>query len=102
MIVIVSKDEILKKLQEIKSKYIEEGFYIVGLFGSYARDEQDEFSDIDIAYKIDYDSFSKKYKDGFSKLLRIEDIKSELEELLSAKVDLVPYSDKKFKDLINV
>jgi predicted nucleotidyltransferase len=103
MIATISKNEIINKLQELNSIYEKEGFFIVGLFGSYAKDEQDEFSDIDIAYKIDYDKFSKKYKDGFSKLLRIEDIKKELEKKFGKAVDLVPFNkEKAFKGLVNV
>lgn len=42
-------------------------FIILGLFGSYAKNKQTQFSDIDVAYTSDYDRFSLKYKDGFSK-----------------------------------
>ncbi len=81
--------EIIKKLKEVKNKYQKEGFYIVGIFGSTARDEDDIFSDIDIAYKIDHKQFSKKHQDGFSKIIKIENIKNELQSLLKKNVDLV-------------
>ncbi|MDD2699394.1 MAG: nucleotidyltransferase domain-containing protein [Arcobacteraceae bacterium] len=61
---------------------------MLGLFGSYAKETQNSFSDIDIAYKIDYDKFSQHYKDGFSKILRIDDIKEELEQTLKQKLIL--------------
>ena len=71
----------------MKEKYLVEGFEIVGLFGSYARNTEDPFSDIDIAYRIDHDKF---YKDNaFKKLLRIEAIKKELEAHFKKRVDLV-------------
>ena len=38
----MTKNEILQKLKELKPKYEEEGFLILGLFGSYARDEATE------------------------------------------------------------
>jgi len=61
------------------------------------------FSDIDIAYKLDYDKFSQKYKDGFSKLLRIDDIKEELQQTFKTKIDFVPNSNKKLlKDIVYV
>ena len=71
----MKKEEILHKLKEIKPLYEKEGLEILGLFGSYAKDTQNEFSDIDIAYRLDYNKFSQKYVDGFSKLLRIEEMK---------------------------
>ena len=64
----MKKEEILNKLKEIKPLYEKEGLEILGLFGSYAKDTQNEFSDIDIAYRLDYNKFSQKYVDGFSKL----------------------------------
>ena len=100
---------IIQKLKEVKNKYQNEGFYIVGVFGSAARKEDDIFSDIDIAYKIDHKLFSKKYRDGFSKIIKIEDIKNELQSLLKKNVDLVSLNsaNKTFlneiqKEMINV
>jgi len=90
--------QIFATLQTIKNKYEQEGVYIVGLFGSYAQEKNDAFSDIDIAYHIDHKLFSKQYKDGFSKILRIEEIKYTLEQLFHKKVDFVSLdsSNKKF------
>ena len=99
----MQKHDILKVIKKIKPTYEKEGLILLGLFGSYAKDTQTNFSDIDIAYKLDYDKFSSKYKDGFSKLLRIEDIKQELFTLLQTPIDLVPDTNKSIlKDLINV
>ena len=98
-----NKNEILKKLKELKPTYEQEGLIFLGLFGSYAKDTQTEFSDIDVAYKLDHDKFSQKYKDGFSKLLRIDDIKKELQSVFKAKIDLVPDNNKTLlKDMISV
>ena len=99
----MQKSEIVSTLKELKPIYQEEGLILIGLFGSYARDTQTKFSDIDIAYKLDYDKFSAKYKDGFSKILRIEDIKKELQTLFKTPIDLVPNTNRSIlKDLINV
>ncbi len=99
----MQKREIVSTLKELKPTYQEEGLILIGLFGSYAKGTQTKFSDIDIAYKLDYEKFSTKYKDGFSKLLRIEDIKKELQALFKAPIDLVPDTNKSIlKDLINV
>ena len=99
----MQKREIVSTLKELKPTYQEEGLILIGIFGSYAKGTQTKFSDIDIAYKLDYEKFSTKYKDGFSKLLRIEDIKKELQTLFKTPIDLVPDTNKSIlKDLINV
>jgi len=91
----MTKDEILHILSDVKPKYEEEGLILLGLFGSFAREAQKVSSDIDIAYRIDYERFSDKYRDGFSKILRIEEIRGELEKRLGKRVDLVSDSNKK-------
>ena len=100
---LMNTNEILLKLKELKPAYEKEGLILIGLFGSYAKNTQTKFSDIDVAYKLDYDKFSLNYKDGFSKLLRIDDIKKELQSIFKIPVDLVPDSNKAIlKELINV
>ncbi len=100
---LMNKNEILSKLKELKPAYEKEGLILLGLFGSYAKDTQTKFSDIDVAYKLDYDKFSLNYKGGFSKLLRIDDIKKELQTIFKTPIDLVSDSNKSIlKDLINV
>ena len=99
----MNKNEILNKLKELKPIYQNEGLEILGVFGSYAKETNTKYSDIDIAYKLDYDKFSKKYIGGFSKILRIDEIKDELKEIFKTEVDLVSDSNKKImKDLIYV
>jgi predicted nucleotidyltransferase len=95
--------EILNQLQKLKPIYEKEGLILLGLFGSYAKNTQTKYSDIDIAYKLDYDKFSQKYIGGFSKLLRIDDIKKELQDIFKKPIDFVPNSNKDImKDLIYV
>jgi len=80
-----------------------QGLILLELFGSYAKNTQTKFSNIDIAYKLDYDKFSKKYIGGFSKLLRIDDIKKELQNIFKKQIDFVPDSNKTIiKDLTYV
>ena len=103
IIFLMKKEEILNKLKELKPIYQQEGLEIVGLFGSYAKDNQTEYSDIDIAYKLNYEEFSKKHVGGFSKLLRIDSIKDELKSIFKKEIDFVPDSNKKIlKDIIYV
>ena len=80
---------LLKKIEYIKAKYIGDGIEIVGVFGSQAREEATKFSDIDITYKINYDIFFQKYRDGFSQILKIEEVKEALEKALHTKVDFI-------------
>jgi len=97
------KKSILSKLKELKPTYAKEGLILLGLFGSYARDTQTKFSDIDVAYKLDYDKFSLNYKGGFAKLLRIDEVKKELQAIFHTPIDLVPDTNKSIlKELINV
>ena len=99
----MKKDEIINKLKELKPIYQQEGLEIIGLFGSYAKDTQTEYSDIDIAYKLNYEEFSKRYIGGFSKLLRIDSIKDELKSILKKDIDFIPDTNKKIiKDIIYV
>jgi len=103
IIVIMKKEEILNKLKELKPIYQKEGLEILGVFGSYAKETNTKYSDIDIAYKLDYDQFSKRYIGGFSKLLRIDEIKEELQSIFKKEVDFVSDSNKKImRDLIYV
>jgi len=80
----------MDKIRIIKDRYKDDGIEIVGLFGSVARGDDDLFSDIDITYKIDYDLFFKKYQDGFSQILKINEIKEALEKELKKRVDFIP------------
>ena len=87
-------ETIKNSIVSIKKKYYEEGFEIVGIFGSYAKGTASRYSDVDISYTLDLDIFDKKYQGGFSKLLRIDKIKIELQRLLGMKVDLVSLDTK--------
>jgi predicted nucleotidyltransferase len=82
---VLQKNEILQKLQQIKGRYISEGFLIKGLFGSYSRDEADENSDIDILVEATPE-FANKY--GFKAIARIKEIQKELSEFFNVPVDL--------------
>jgi len=100
---------ITSQIREIKNQYQNEGFEIVGIFGSYAHGNADNFSDVDIAYSVDYDKFNQKFKGGFAKILRIEEIKEELQRRLHLKVDLVSlnnnnmtFKQKVQKDMVYV
>jgi len=75
-----TKEEILKILKE-EFSYLREKYNVksIGLFGSYARDEQKDRSDVDILVE-----FSKPI--GFFKFMELEEY---LSKKLGVKVDLV-------------
>ena len=88
----MDRNGIIKVLNLLNDKYKNEGFKLVSLFGSYARGTEDEFSDIDLTYEIDHNVFYRN--DGFAKILRLEEIKNELENTLHKKVDIIPANTK--------
>ena len=76
----------LKLLQQAKEYYSNEGFNILGFFGSYARGEATPQSDIDILYELN-EKFIKNYK-GFLAFSRLSEIKEELKRFLGIDVDI--------------
>jgi len=76
-----SRNEVLKKLKELKPLLREEyGVVKLGLFGSVARGDNTEKSDIDILIEVRRPKFT---------LLDFVGLKEFLEEELNCKVDLV-------------
>jgi len=82
----MKKDEVLAKLREVKPSYEKEGFIIKGIFGSVARGDNDENSDIDVLYDLTPE-FTKRHF-GFYAVGRIEGIKEELRQLFGCDIDL--------------
>ena len=62
----LSKQQILSYLQVIKNELNKNGIKKIGLFGSFAKDSADLFSDVDIVIKTG-DDFVKKHRgiEGF-------------------------------------
>jgi len=78
--------DIIDNLKNLKQKYQTFGFLIVGIFGSRARGDETQDSDIDILYDLDK-SFIKKFA-GWGAISEIERIKEEIKETLHLNVDL--------------
>ncbi|WP_263380089.1 nucleotidyltransferase family protein [Granulicella paludicola] len=76
----MSRDEVLAKLRQHAPELQAEGILHLALFGSTARNEADEASDVDLM--ADYDPEKKL------SLLDIAGLHLQLEDLLGAKVDL--------------
>jgi hypothetical protein len=79
--------EILNKIREIKKEYEKDGFVILGVFGSFARGEEDSESDIDILYEMN-DNFYNEFK-GWEIYNEIDHIENEIKNKLNYKIDLV-------------
>ncbi len=79
--------EIVAKLRQVKSLLKEEGFLIDGIVGSYARNEQNDESDVDILYHVE-EPFVKQHR-GFTAFTRIVEIRDMLSRMLGKKVDLI-------------
>jgi predicted nucleotidyltransferase len=105
----MTKEKILQKLREIKPTLEKDGFEIIGIFGSYARDEQNDESDIDIAYKIkNIDEYLAKYH-GWESINKIVSTKEFLHSYIKKDIDFADIDslnktikDEILKDLIHV
>ena len=74
------REAALKVLREHKQEFEERyGVTRLGIFGSVARDEADERSDVDVVVEMAPDMFARV------------SLKEELETILRTKVDLVRY-----------
>ena len=91
----MQQQTILDYLKQVKPYYEKKGFIIEGLFGSYARNEATEESDIDILIEIE-----KKTTDIYVKK---KYLKEDLETYFHKKVDLArkKYLTPLAKDAIN-
>ena len=80
----MSRSDILEILKEFKENHAEEyGILMMGIFGSVARDQANEKSDVDIFLKT-------RTPDPFN----IVHIKDALEEILHQHVDIVRLRDR--------
>jgi predicted nucleotidyltransferase len=83
----MTKTEILDYLKKHKNDYANDGVVLLGLFGSFARDEADENSDIDILIETK-ESFLKKFV-GFRGYTKLNEIKETISKDLQKDIDLV-------------
>ena len=81
--------QLLTKLKELKPKLQNEGFELIGVFGSFARNEENSSSDIDILYQIkDTKEYLKKYS-GWDSITHIVETKEFLQKELHKNIDFV-------------
>lgn len=85
----MTKNDLIQKLLALKPTLKNEGFTIIGIFGSYAREDYTSNSDIDILYTLsDPHKFSKKYG-GFGAFTKIRETKEFLAKEFGKEVDFV-------------
>ena len=83
---ILTRREILDALQEQRKVLRKYKVKKIGLFGSYAREDQTGHSDIDLLVEFDDTAFDDNYS-GYSDNYR--ELSNFLKRILSKKVDLV-------------
>ncbi|RLA70330.1 MAG: nucleotidyltransferase [Epsilonproteobacteria bacterium] len=80
----LNQNQILSSLRKYKENHLEEyGIEEIGIFGSYARNEAKEESDVDVFVRLKH-----------SNLFLLSRIRIELEELLGVHTDVVQLRDK--------
>lgn len=85
----MNREDIIRFISEHKTEFEQEfGVTKIGLFGSYARGEVKEGSDVDIVVEL-----------GKADLFNLIGIKQILEEAFGSKVDIVRLRDKMNKFL---
>ncbi|EAH4720870.1 nucleotidyltransferase family protein [Campylobacter upsaliensis] len=95
------KQNILNYLKERKIKLNEDGIVELGLFGSFARDEADLASDVDICIKST-DIFCKKYL-GFEAVIYLDKLREEFVRKFKRRVDIcdiASFSEEKKQSLL--
>jgi len=79
----MGKKEVIKILRDYKKEFGEQyGIHTIGIFGSVARDETGENSDVDVVVRIVKPD-----------LFMLVGIKNELEERFNRSVDIVTYRE---------
>ena len=81
------RQDILDKLGVLKRKYDAQGFVVLGVFGSFARGEDTDNSDVDVLYECS-DALFARFK-GWDFFGYYDDVKADFESVLGRKVDLV-------------
>lgn len=82
----MDRDTIIAKLKAREPELRRLGVESLSLFGSAARRQNTDVSDVDVAVKLNRSSMPK----GFRYAGRLETLRQRLEETLDCPVDLVP------------
>ncbi len=90
----LQKDDILTYLREIKPSLKKEGIEKLGLFGSYAKNSADLYSDIDLAIKLK-ENYLQVY-DVWSYFTLLHKIKKLLSNKFQLKCDILDLGSDSF------
>ena len=82
----MDKDAIIARLRQHEAEFRQLGVESLSLFGSTARGENTERSDVDLAVKLD----RKRMPTGFRYAGRLEELRERFEAALGRPVDVVP------------
>jgi len=82
-------NQIIHKIVELKPKLKEEGIEILGIFGSYARGDYSDQSDVDILYQLDNPQKFAREHDGWGAFGKLAEVKELLAHTLNKPVDFV-------------
>ncbi|RLF26151.1 MAG: nucleotidyltransferase domain-containing protein [Thermoplasmata archaeon] len=81
-----NKQNILKYLKEIKMDLAKNGIFELGLFGSFSRDDENVYSDIDIAIKKEKNYLTKRT--SYEYFEEINKIKSLVKQKFHRNIDI--------------
>ncbi len=84
---ILTKDNIFETLKQNKDRFLDDGIKIVGLFGSFSRDNADASSDVDVMIETTT-LFHKRYK-GLKAIVKLSELREFLEKKFQRNVDIV-------------
>jgi len=82
---------VVKRLRDHEAELRRLGVESISLFGSVARDEESDASDIDVAVKLS----PARTPRGFAYFGLLDDLEQRLEKVLGRRVDVVPEPAKK-------
>ncbi|CDN52916.1 Putative nucleotidyltransferase [Neorhizobium galegae bv. officinalis bv. officinalis str. HAMBI 1141] len=81
----MDKDLVIAKLREHEDELRAAGVQTLSLFGSVARGEATEGSDVDVVVQLDLDVTGR----GFSYFSSLSDLKEKLQDIVGKPVDIV-------------
>ena len=83
------KNIILNKIATLKTELQKDGIDIIGIFGSYARGDYRENSDVDILYRLQNPQKFAKEHNGWGAFTKLVEVKEYISNKLDKKVDFV-------------
>ncbi len=81
----MDKDQVIATLREHEAELRAAGVQALSLFGSVARNEAEEGSDLDVVVRLDPDLMGR----GFAYFGSLEDLRQRLQDIVGTHVDIV-------------